>query len=410
MDTLKKDFPIFKTNPQLVYLDSTATALKPHSVVQKLEEYYTQYSANIFRGVYKISEKATQEYEATRVAVARFLHASRPEEVVFTGNTTGSLNLIAYSLGRQIVDEKSEVVTTIMEHHSNFVPWQVLSQESGSVLKVIDIDENGYLQGTFDKFASLEEVVTKKTKILTLTYVSNVLGTVNPIKEIVSAAKRLNPELIVVVDAAQAVPHMKVDVQDLGADLVAFSSHKMLGPTGVGVLWGKYEILEKMYPFMYGGEMINGVYIDHSEYKLPPHKFEAGTPMIGEVIALRSAVEYLESVGMAAVQAHEQGIVEYAFQRFVAEFGSRLKIYGPQNSIDRGGVLAFTLKGCHPHDVAQILDEENVAIRAGHHCAMPLHTRLGIGASCRASFYVYNTKEDVDSLVTALQKVEKILK
>jgi cysteine desulfurase/selenocysteine lyase len=213
-----------------------------------------------------------------------------------------------------------------------------------------------------------------------------------------------------VIDAAQAVPHIQVDVQDLGADFVAFSSHKMLGPTGVGVLWGKYEILERMYPFMYGGEMINGVYIDHSEYKLPPHKFEAGTPMIGEVIALRSAVEYLEKLGMEGVHAHEQSIVEYTLQKLTAEFGSRLKIYGPQNSKDRGGVIAFTLKGCHPHDVAQILDEENIAIRAGHHCAMPLHTRLGIGATCRASFYVYNTKEDVDSLVTALQKVEKILK
>ncbi|MCL4364498.1 SufS family cysteine desulfurase [Patescibacteria group bacterium] len=400
---IKQDFPIFKNNPGLVYLDSTATSLKPRSVIDKAVEYYSQYSANIFRGVYKISEKATQEYEDTRRVVSEFIKAKSENEVVFTRNTTESINLIAYGLGRKIVDGNDEIVTSIMEHHSNFVPWQQLAFENGAALKVIDIDEDGYL------LKNINRVVTKRSKILALTYASNVLGTINPIKNIVREAKKINPEIIVVVDAAQAVPHLKVDVQDLGCDFLAFSSHKMLGPTGVGVVWGKEKTLKDMFPFMYGGEMIDEVYVDRTVFKEPPHKFEAGTPSIGEVIAFKEAVSYLNSLGMDKVREHERRLVQFCLQELSNQFGDRIKIFGPTNSEDRGGVVAFEFGRFHPHDVASILDEEGIAVRAGHHCAMPLHTRLGASASVRASFYIYNDESDVEKFIKGLKKVENVL-
>lgn len=403
ISSIRKDFPIFDTNRDLVYLDSTATSLKPRTVIDKLGEYYSRYSANIFRGVYKISEKATEEYEGTRKAVARFIGADRPEEIIFTRNTTESINLIAYSLGRQIIEKESEIVTTIMEHHSNFVPWQVLSGENEAIFKVVDIDDEGFL------LADLDKVINKRTKILALTYVSNVLGTINPIKEIIAKAKKINPGIITVVDAAQAVPHMEVGVKDLGCDFLVFSSHKMLGPTGVGVLWGRYKLLDEMYPFMYGGEMISEVYVDRTEFKAPPHKFEAGTPAIAEVIALKSAVSYLESMGMKNVREHEKQLTAYALSKLQENFGDRIKILGPQDPGKRGGVIAFTFGKYHPHDIASILDEEGIAVRAGHHCAMPLHGRLKVDASLRASFYIYNDQTDVDKLIVGLKKVEKIL-
>ena len=403
---MKTDFPIFKNNPGLVYLDSTATSLKPKAVIDKLVEYYSQYSANIFRGVYKISEQATREYEETRNIVSEFINAKTDREIVFTRNTTESLNLIAYSLGRKIIGQDDELVTTIMEHHSNFVPWQVLVREVGATLKVIDINENGYL----DLGKDLEQIVTKKTKILALTFVSNVLGNINPIKQIISAAKKINPKIITIIDAAQAVPHMKVDVQDLGCDFLAFSSHKMLGPTSVGVLWGKEDLLKEMFPFMYGGEMISEVYLDRSVFKDPPHKFEAGTPSIGEVIAFKEAVKYLKKIGMGNVSAHEKKLVSFCFKELKREFGNRIKIYGPSNIEDKGGVVAFNFGKYHPHDIASILDEEGIAVRAGHHCAMPLHERLHADATVRASFYIYNDEDDVKKLVEALKKVEKILR
>ncbi|MBI5123065.1 aminotransferase class V-fold PLP-dependent enzyme, partial [Candidatus Roizmanbacteria bacterium] len=283
--TIKKQFPIFQNQPDLVYLDSTATSLKPKKMIDKLKEYYEEYSANVFRGIYPMSEKATVEFEETRQIVSKFINANKSEEIIFTRNTTESLNLLAYSLGRKIIESNDEIVTTIMEHHSNFIPWQVLAGETGATFKVVDINEEGYLEVDWNK------VITKKTKILTLTYVSNVLGTINPVKEIINEVKKINPKIIVIVDAAQAVPHLKIfDVQDLDADFVAFSSHKMLGPTGVGILWGKEEYLKEMYPFMYGGEMINEVFINRTTFKDPPHKFEAGTPAIGEVIAYKEAI------------------------------------------------------------------------------------------------------------------------
>lgn len=411
---LKKDFPIFNHDPSLVYLDSTATSLKPLTVVNKLKEYYEQYSANIFRGVYHISEKATAEYEETRKVVAQFIGAENSNEVIFTRNTTESINLIAYALGREIINEGDEIVTTVMEHHSNFVPWQTLAGETGALLKVIDVTEDGYLNLdlTDDKtlFNSLKEVVTAKTKIVAFTYVSNVLGTTNPVKRIISTIKQLNPQTITVIDAAQAVPHHFVDVSSLGADFIAFSSHKMLGPTGVGILWGKLPLLKSMYPFLYGGEMIQEVTLERSTFKEPPHKYEAGTPNIAEVIALKEAVYYLSGIGMDKVRDYEKQLVSYAMAQLKVVFKDKIKLIGPSRIDDRAGIIALNFGSYHPHDVAQILDEDNIAIRAGHHCAMPLHKRYSLPASCRASFYIYNDERDVDKLIEGLRKVEKILK
>jgi cysteine desulfurase/selenocysteine lyase len=401
--TIKKQFPIFQNQPDLVYLDSTATSLKPQRVVDKLKEYYEQYSANVFRGIYPMSEKATIEFEETRQLVSKFINANRPEEIVFTRNTTESLNLLAYSLGRKIIESADEIVTTIMEHHSNFVPWQVLANEVGAAFKVIDINDDGYLELDWNK------VITKKSKILSLTYVSNVLGTINPVKEIIKKVKRINPKIIVIVDAAQAVPHLKIDVQDLGADFVVFSSHKMLGPTGVGVLWGKYSHLQEMYPFMYGGEMISEVYIDKATYKDPPHKFEAGTPAIGEIIAFKEAIKFFNEVGMDKIRNHEKKLTRQFLKAIKKEFGEKITVFGPKNVDDRGGIITFSFSQYHPHDIAQILADQGICVRAGHHCAMPLHTRLNVPATVRASLYIYNDEEDLQKFLKGLKTVEKIL-
>lgn len=414
---IKNDFPIFSSDPTLVYLDSTATSLKPRSVIEKTTEYYAQYSANVFRGIYKISEKATEEYEETRKITAEFIGSSNPDEVIFTRNTTESLNLVAYSLGRLIIEEDDEVVATIMDHHSNFVPWQQLAAENGGIFKVIDVTDEGFLHifTKEDKIQSekfkvdLTGVITNKTKILALPYISNVLGIINPIKNIVEAAKKINPSLIVIVDAAQAVPHKEINVKEMGADFIAFSSHKMLGPTGIGVLWGRKELLDRMTPFQYGGEMIDEVAIESTTFKHTPHKFEAGTPHIAGVIALKEAIRYLQLIGMKNIRDHEKAITRYAMETLKKTFGGKIQIVGPQDAESRCGILAFTFGSYHPHDIAQILDEDNIAIRAGHHCAMPLHKRLQLSATARASFYLYNGEEDVEKLVTALKKVEKIL-
>ena len=400
--TIKKQFPIFQNQPGLVYLDSSATSLKPKLMINKLREYYEEYSANVFRGIYPISEKATEEFEETRRLTAKFINANRSEEIVFTRNTTESLNLLAYTLTKK----NDEIVTTIMEHHSNFVPWQILAGKVGAVFKVIDINEEGYLDLESD---SIKKIITKKTKIFTLTYVSNVLGTINPIKQIIEEAKKINPKIVVIVDAAQAVPHLKIDVRDLGADFVVFSSHKMLGPTGVGVLWGKEELLREMDPFIYGGEMIDEVSVNRSTFKQPPHKFEAGTPSIGEVIAFKSAINFLNKVGMENIKNHEKKLTNFAINQLNDSFGESIKIYGPKNTVDRGGIISFTFDKFHPHDVAQILADDGICVRAGHHCAMPLHRRLKVTGTIRASFYLYNDESDVEKLVEGLKKVRKIL-
>ena len=407
---IKNQFPIFKHQPGLVYLDSTATSLKPKIVIDKINEYYSEYSANVFRGIYPMSEKATAEFEETRGVVSKFINANNSQEIIFTRNATESLNLLAYSLGRKIINPGDEIVTTIMEHHSNFVPWQVLAREVGATFKIIDIDEDGNLEFKIQNSELLKQIITKKTKILTLTYVSNVLGTINPVKEIIEEVKKINPKIIVIVDAAQAAPHLKIDVQELGADFIVFSSHKMLGPTGVGVLWGKEKILKDMCPFMYGGDMIDEVYVDRTTFKDVPHKFEAGTPAIGEVIAFKESIKFLEKIGMNNILEHEKKLTDFAINRLIDTFGQSIKIYGPKKIEDRGGIISFSFDKFHPHDIAQILADQGICVRAGHHCAMPLHTRLKVQATVRASFYIYNDEKDVEKLVEVLKKVKNILK
>lgn len=405
MKDVRHDFPQLtrKINgKRLIYLDSTATSLKPHQVIAKEQEYYSSYCANIFRGIYTTSEEATAAYELARTNVARFIGAPSPNEIVFTRNTTESINLVMNALSRTNL-HGSEFVSTIMEHHSNFVPWQQLALGFGVPFRVWNVDESGTLQ-----LKDLEQLVTKKTKILAVTAVSNVLGTINPIRQICSIAKRMNPQCLVLVDAAQAVPHMKIDVRNWDADLVAFSSHKMLGPTGVGVLWGKKELLEEFSPYQYGGEMIKEVHVDRTVFAEPPHKFEAGTPHIAGVIGLGAAVDYLETIGMDAIRDHEVEMTDYALKALATVKG--VNMYGPTKAKDRGGVIAFTMVGTHAHDIAQLLNEDNVCIRAGHHCAMPLHEFLKIPATARASFYIYTTKADIDALAVGLEKIQKIFK
>ncbi len=403
---IRSDFPILRkshSGKPLTYLDSTATSLKPQSVIDKMNEYYTSYTANVFRGIYKNSERATQEYERTRETVSDFISATSPKEIVFTRNATESINLIAYSWGRLHLNKGDEIVTTIMEHHSNFVPWQQITQENGVLLKIWNCDP----LGLFD-LQDLDRIVTRKTKLFTITAVSNVVGTINPIKSIVKNIKKCNPDCLVLVDAAQAVPHMPVDVNDWGADFIAFSGHKMLGPTGIGVLWGKRELLEHLVPFQYGGDMIKEVHVDRTVFNDVPHKFEAGTPHIAGVIGLGAAVDYLRDVGMENIRAHEKEITAYALENLANVSG--LTMYGPHDANVHAGVVTFRMSGIHPHDIAQILDSDNICIRVGFHCAQPLHEHLAIGPTARASFYLYTTKEDIDVLVKGLHKVSKVFK
>lgn len=394
MKDVRSDFPQLKrkiNGKRLIYLDSSATSLKPRQVINKEAEYYEMYCANVFRGIYRTSEEATEEFENARTKVAAFIGAKESAEVIFTRNASESINLVASSMKKT-----DEVVTTIMEHHSNFVPWQQLTN-----LKVLKLGDDGRLD-----LKDLEKLITRKTKVLTVTAVSNVLGTINPIRLIRCIVKRINPSCLIVVDAAQAVPHMKINVRDWGADFVAFSSHKMLGPTGVGVLWGKREVLEQLSPYQYGGDMIKEVHVEKTVFADLPHKFEAGTPNIAGVIGFGAAVDYLNAIGMDAVRRHEEEITGYALKALLNV--RDVTVYGPKEAKDRGGVIAFTMKGVHAHDIAQLLDEDNVCIRAGHHCAMPLHEYLHIPASARASFYAYTTKEDVDALIVGLEKIRKI--
>lgn len=403
--SIQKDFPQLRRRVRgkpLIYLDSTATSLKPIRVINKINEYYTKYSANIFRGIYNISEEATTEYEDARRRVAQFIHASKPEEIVFTRNTSESINLVAYAWGSKNLRKGDSMVTTIMEHHSNFVPWQQMAKEKSLEFKILGLGQNGELN-----LKELNTLITRRTKLLAITAVSNVIGTINPIKAIISAVKKLNPNCLVLVDAAQAVPHMKVDVQDWGADFVAFSGHKMLGPTGIGVLWGRFELLEEMPPFLFGGDMISEVHLGETIFNGVPHKFEAGTPHIAGTIGLGAAVDYLTTLGMDEVRTHEESITAYALKNLSDMKG--IRIIGPHQREHRGGVIAFTMDGIHPHDVAQILDQDNICIRVGFHCAQPLHEYLKIGPTCRASFYVYTTNDDIDAFIVGLEKVRKLL-
>ena len=404
VDRVRADFPLlsrsFHGRP-LVYLDSAATSQKPRSVIAAEQEYYERLNANVHRGVYALSEEATDAYEAARERVARFLNAEDASEIVFVRGATEALNLVASGLGASVLHRGDRVVSTIMEHHSNIVPWHFLRQRDGINLDFVDIDEEGRLRLT-----DYDRLLTTGTKVVTLTHVSNVLGTVNPVKEIAERAH--DAKALVVVDAAQSAPHRPIDVQALGADFLCFSGHKTLGPTGIGVLWGRKEILERLPPYMGGGEMIREVHTDRVLYREPPARFEAGTPNIAGAVALRVALDYLDGIGWEELHRHERSLLERAFTRGRELFGSALRFYGPTTPTDREAVLSFSLEGVHPHDVASLLDAEGVAVRSGHHCAQPLMERLGVPALSRASPYLYNRLDEIDAWLAALQKVAKV--
>lgn len=398
-NALRKDFPLLAQNPRLVYLDSAATSQKPKAVLEALERYYRELNANVHRGAYALSVAATLAYEEARKAMARFLNA-RPEEIVFVRNTTEAMNLVAYAWGLRNLKEKDEILVTEMEHHAGLVPWHLVAERTGARIRAIPITEEGLLD-----LSQLDRLLSERTKVVSLVHMSNVLGTVNPVAEVARRAKEAGA--LVVVDGAQSAPHLPVDVKALGADFFALSGHKMLGPTGAGVLCGRYEVLEAMGPFLGGGEMIQEVHLDRSTYTKPPQRFEAGTPPIAEAIALGNAAEYLMALGMEKVWQHDRSLVEYALER-LSEI-PEVRTFGPRGP-NRGGVIAFTLGRLHAHDLATALDQEGVAVRAGHHCAQPLHRRLGVAATARASFYLYNTHEEVDRFVEALRKVRDYFK
>ena len=401
-DRVRADFPILQqrmNGKPLVYLDSAATSQKPKQVIEALVRYYEEYNANVHRGIYRIAEQATEAYEAARRKVAGFINASRPEELIFTRSTTEAINLVAYAWGRTNVRAGDEILLTEMEHHSNLVPWQMLAAERNARLLFVPFDDQGMLR--MDEF---DRLLSERTKLVALTQQSNVLGTINPVKELAAKAHRAGATVL--VDGAQSVPHMPVDVQSLGVDFFAFSAHKMCGPTGAGALWARYELLEAMPPFHGGGEMIMLVHLDRSTYKDPPYKFEAGTPNIADCIVWGDAVDYLQGIGMQAIREHEMQLTHYAMRRLSELPG--LRLFGPESPQRRGGVLAFDLAVAHPHDVAQILDQDGIAVRAGHHCAQPLHRRLDVSATTRASLYLYNNEADVDTLVAGLLGVQKL--
>jgi cysteine desulfurase/selenocysteine lyase len=399
---IRKDFPIFqretKPGTPLVYLDSTATSQKPLAVIEAMDDFYRRSNANIHRGVHTLAEEATALYEQARVKIARFINAPSAHQIIYTRNTTESINLVAYSWARANLKAGDLVILTEMEHHSNLVPWHMLQAERGIELDFIPVTEDGLLD-----LEAYKTLLARSPKLVSFTQMSNVLGTINSAAEIIRLAHEAGA--VTLVDAAQSVPHFKVDVQALDADFLAFSAHKMCGPTGIGVLYGKMALLESMPPFLGGGDMIKEVKLRSFRPNTLPYKFEAGTPAIAEAVGFGAAVEYLSAVGMDAIAAHEHEITEYALERLEEVPG--VKVFGP-SAQHKGGVAAFTLEGVHPHDVAQILDQDGIAVRAGHHCAQPLHEKFGIPASSRASFYLYNTRDEVDLLVNGIYKVKEV--
>ena len=399
---VRLDFPILDQEihgHRLVYLDSASTSQKPRAVIDAMDTYYREYNANVHRGIYTIGERSTAAYEASRATVARFIGARGAHEVVFTRNATEAINLVAHSWGRRNIGRGDVIVLTEMEHHANLVPWQLLAQEKDADLEFIPITDDGVLrQDVFDVLLRL------KPRLVAFTHVSNTLGTINPVEEMTRRAHETGA--LVLIDGAQAVPHVPVDVAAIDADFYAFSGHKMLGPTGSGALWARRELLEAMPPFLAGGEMIREVHLRRSEWNDIPWKFEAGTPDISGAIGLGAAAEYLSALGMARVRAHELALVRYALDVLPREIPA-IELYGP-SAEQRGGVIPFNLPGVHPHDVAQVLDRFGIAVRAGHHCTMPLHERLDLVATARASFGVYSTKADIDALVSGLHEVVKL--
>ncbi len=393
-NAIREQFPILKqeiNGHPLVYLDSAATSQKPLAVIEALRHYYEYDNANVHRGVHTLGSRATDAYEGAREKVAKFIHAKSTKEIIFTRGTTTALNMVASSYARSILSEGDEIVLTPMEHHSNLIPWQQVAKATGAVLKYVKLQEDGSVI-----LSEVENVVSDRTKIVSMAYVSNVMGVVNPVKEIAALAHRHGA--VMVVDGAQSTPHMKVDVQDLDCDFYAFSGHKMCGPTGIGVLYGKKELLESMEPVEFGGEMIDDVGLYDSTWKELPWKFEGGTPIIAGAVGLGAAIDFLESIGMDAIEAHEHELAAYAVNRLSEING--LKLYGPRER--KVGLVTFNLDDVHPHDVATVLDASGIAIRAGHHCCQPLMRWLEASSTARASFYLYNTQEDVDRLISAL--------
>ena len=408
---IRKDFPILERTVRdgqpLVYLDSANTSQKPRQVLDALTDFYERHNANIHRATHQLGEEATAAYEGARATVAGFIGAAGPAEVVFTKNVSEAINLVAYSMGnasaaraggRFALGPGDEIVITEMEHHSNIVPWQLLCERTGATLRWFRVTPEGRLDTS-----DIDGLITVRTKLVALAHQSNVLGTINPVRAIADRAHAAGA--LVLVDAAQSVPHMPVDVAELGADFLGFTGHKMCGPTGIGVLWGRRELLEEMPPFLGGGEMIETVWMERSTFAPPPHKFEAGTMPIAEAPALAAAIGYLGEVGLPALREYEHGLVSRALEA-LGEIGG-LRILGPAEPVDRGAAISFTVEGVHPHDMSQVLDSRGIAVRAGHHCAWPLHRAMGIQASTRASFYLYNTHEEVDALTAGIREAQR---
>lgn len=401
---VREDFPVLQrtvNGKRLIYLDTAATSQKPNLVIDALNEYYRNHYANVHRGVYALSVEATEAYEGSRTKIANFINAENADELVFVRNATEGINMVAYTWARSNIEKNETILATEMEHHSNLVPWQQTAMFLGSDLDFIKIDEDGLLV-----LDDLERAFSKKVKLLAITHVSNVLGTINPLKTIIKYAHDHGARVL--VDAAQSAPHMPLDVQDLDCDFLVISGHKMMGPDGIGVLYGKRELLRKMNPFLFGGDMIKEVHLRDAKWNDLPWKFEAGTPNVSGAIGLGVASDYLKELDMKAVRSYERSLVEYSIDEL-----SRIDditIFGPKDSDIRCGVVSFNLGGIHPHDVASVLDTEGIAVRAGHHCAQPLMERLGVSATTRASFHVYNSREDIDSLVEGLEKTRKMFK
>jgi len=401
-ENIKKDFPILsqKVNGHsLVYLDNAATSQKPSAVIDSISNYYKTTNANVHRGIHTLSEQSTDQYENTRNKVAKFINAKSPNEVIFTKSTTESLNFLANSLSKNL-KSGDEILLTEMEHHSNIVPWQFIAEEKGLVIKYIEVNQDGTLNLT-----NLENLISKKTKILSLTHISNVIGQINPVEKIIKRAKLANLDIITIVDVAQSVPHMPVNVQKLHADFVAFSVHKMLGPTGVGVLWGKMELLEKLHPFLGGGSMIASVTKEKTLFAEIPQRFEAGTPNIAGVVGFGTTIDYLQKIGMDNIYNHEVQLTKYAISKlkqlnFIEIVGNREKV----------GIISFNVKGVHSHDVSAVLDNYGIAVRSGHHCTNILHNKLKLNSTVRISFCLYNTKEEIDLLIQVLQRVKEVFK
>ncbi len=403
---IRKDFPILKrqldSGKPLIYLDNAATTQKPLAVINAIHDYYMNYNSNIHRAVHQLAEEATAAYESTRQKVAKFINARSTDEIVFTRNTTEAINLVAYAWGRANIGKGDKIVITEIEHHSNIVPWQILTQEKGAKLEYIGVDDSGYLK--MDQYQ--KHLDSKKVKLVSVSQMSNVLGTITPVNDIIKMSHERG--IPVLIDGAQSVPHMPVDVQKMDCDFLAFSAHKMLGPTGVGILYVKREILENMPPFIGGGDMIKEVHKYETRYNDLPYKFEGGTPNIADVIGFAAAIDYLNNIGMDRVRDHEIDITRYALDRIGGVKG--VTIYGPPNPMDRGGVVSFNIGDIHPHDLATIMNDHGIAIRSGHHCAQVLMERLDVAATSRASFYIYNTKEEVDALIGALDEARRLFK